>query len=94
MMFRGELPSQMDGVSMSSPNGSLPAEDCMNWISDQNFNKGSKSNSMNSSEKYQTKPSLLIRYEYDTFCVIENPNALENVLQMNFQHQPKHKYSE
>ena len=52
MMFRGQLPSQINGVSMSSPIGSLPAENCMNWISDQNFIKGSKSNSMNSSEKY------------------------------------------
>ena len=57
MMFRGELYSQMDGVSMSSPIASMPAENCMYWILDQTFNKGSKSNSTNTNQKYQTKPS-------------------------------------
>ena len=64
MLNRGQLPSEINGVSMSSPSASLPSENCMNWILDQNFNKGSKSNSINSS-KNMTKPSLLIRYEYN-----------------------------
>ena len=64
MMFRGELYSQIDGVSMRSPIASLPAEICMNWFLDQTLSKGSQSNSMNSSKKYdQTKRSVISKLE-------------------------------
>ena len=79
MMFRGELYSHMHGVLMSSPIAFLSAEICMNWILDQTLSKGSKSSSMISGEKYQTKPSILNRFEYDVYCVIEDLNALNKI---------------
>ena len=34
---------------------------------------------MNSSKKYQTKPSKLNRYEYDIFCANEDLSALNKI---------------